>query len=263
MNNPTLPGILLIFMVTSCGGSYAPVMTDRMEKKLFEGAASLIEPKAEVSPETIAEYRRNGLTGILNITLRGTKEYQGLALISAKMQNPVTLEWTVPHRTVTALTETTGTGFILATGLTDDPDVLLRYLIETKLPSGGRYETEIARGGVVLRVLQKVKEREVLIVSLALHDPNEVDKAKKESTWELVAKEEVFDDFTNKIVQKEKTYTLPRRDADQLWLRLKCDEIAISSAATLRGVNEREKPDLVLSNVTTVILKRIDPAPNP
>lgn len=258
----SLLGVIIAIGTIGCGGSYAPV-TNMVAKGIREAATNLIEPTADASAQKIAAYRRNGFTGLINISVGGVhREQRTLALISAKVQNPVTLEWSLPYRTAATLSETARTGFIMPTGLTDAPDVLFRYLVEVKLPSGARYETEIASGGVALRPFGKSKQDETLIMMLALFDPHEVDQNKKESSWEINYKQEFFDDFLGKTATKEKNHTVARKDDHQLWLRLSRDGIEISSAASLKAMNEREKPDLVLGSVDTVVMKRIDP-PNP
>lgn len=259
-----LLGVMISVGAGGCGGSYAPVTTDMVEREIREAAANLIEPTADAAAEKIAEYRRMGFTGLINVSFRGVNSAQRtLTLASVKIQNPVTLEWSVPYRTVVALTETARTGFFMTTGLTDAPDVLFRYLVEVKLPSGARYETEIASGGVALRVFGKPKEDETLIMMLAVFDPHAAHQNKKESSWEINCKQEFFDDFLGKTAMKEKAHTIPRKDDHRLWLRLSRDGIEIFSAESLKEMNERDKPDLVLGSVSTVVMKRIDPPSNP
>lgn len=223
----------------------------------------VFDPRKQPLLDYIKIQKREGATGIIQLTFMGTTAEGEVAAIQPRVEfQPVGKEFDL-LRVAGRLNDEHGFAWSCVTGLATDSDIIIRHSFAVSLASGGKYNLVVAPRGMSVQQLEAPGEGTAIFIAIHCDEATATNKETKYSLWRGKTKQLRVCGATGDQDLIEKDYQLRRKVDDQVWLKLSADLAAVYSDFRLSDVLEKKEPDLTIDQFRAITVMRVDPAKNP
>ncbi|MBI3261018.1 hypothetical protein HYZ64_01455 [Candidatus Berkelbacteria bacterium] len=255
---------LMVLLCSSlgCGASLAPQPEDSLKQSLRD-VAQLALPSADTGPisqEQVDLFKSLGFVGAFQIGVMGSNTFAGDITMRHRAQRSDTLEWSSTKQSAIRVDENIGEALTLPTERLVYPAFLIRHEFSLLLPSGGGLMLAVARGGALVKFLERKPDEQFAIV-LSFAEPNETAGKHAGSQFLVSWTQSVPDPKTGERKEYQASTNFPREKGDQLWLRHKNGEIEVF--CQLLAPKQSEEGELIIPNLVKMVIKRVDPPEKP